>query len=65
MCRYPAIYLAGYTAISRELIEDTDLSDLLANAYAKATAVAWDNVALLGTGTAPQPRGLVPRGDLG
>jgi HK97 family phage major capsid protein len=50
--------LAGYTTLSREIIEDTDLSDLLANAYAKAVAIAWDNAALFGTGTAPQPLGI-------
>ena len=55
---FTAQSLAGYTTLSREIIEDTDLSDLLANAYAKAVAIAWDNAALFGTGTAPQPLGL-------
>jgi HK97 family phage major capsid protein len=49
---------AGYTTLANELIEDTDISDLLSNAYGKALSVAFDSVALLGTGTAPQPRGL-------
>lgn len=55
---FTAQSLAGYTTPSREIIEDTDLSDLLANAYAKVVAIAWDDAALLGTGTAPQPLGL-------
>lgn len=55
---FTAQSLAGYTTLSREIIEDTDLSDLLAGAYAKAVAIAWDNAALFGTGTAPQPLGL-------
>ena len=55
---FTAQSLAGYTTLSREIIEDTDLSDLLANAYAKSVAIAWDNAALFGTGSAPQPLGL-------
>jgi HK97 family phage major capsid protein len=55
---FTAQSLAGYTTISRELIEDTDLSDLLAQAYGKAVSIAWDNAALFGTGTSPQPLGL-------
>lgn len=50
--------LAGYTTISRELAEDTDISALLENSYAKAVAIAWDQAALLGTGVAPNPTGI-------
>lgn len=55
---FTAKSLAGYTTICRELIEDTDISDVLTNAYAKVVAIAWDNAALLGSGTAPNPLGL-------
>lgn len=55
---FNAQVLAGSTTISREIIEDTDLSGLLENAYGQAVAQAWDKAALLGTGSAPEPLGL-------
>lgn len=50
--------LAGYTKLSREILQDTDLGDILVNAYAKAVAQAFDYAALKGTGVDPQPLGL-------
>jgi HK97 family phage major capsid protein len=48
------------TVLSRELIEDaTGVDDAIENAIAKATALEWDRVALYGSGSAPQPRGIV------
>lgn len=50
--------LAGATLLSREIIEDSNLSGLLEAAYAKAVALAFDQAALVGTGVAPEPLGL-------
>jgi HK97 family phage major capsid protein len=55
---FTARSLAGYTTLSREIVEDTSLDAELEMAYAKAVAIAWDNAALLGTGVAPVPLGL-------
>jgi HK97 family phage major capsid protein len=55
---FTARSLAGYTTLSRELLEDTDLGNLLETSYARAVAIAWDNAALMGTGVAPIPLGL-------
>jgi HK97 family phage major capsid protein len=47
--------------LSVELFEDADPSseDVIANAFAGQMAVELDRVALLGTGTAPEPRGIL------
>jgi HK97 family phage major capsid protein len=47
--------------LSVELFEDADPSseDVIANAFAGQMAVELDRVALLGTGTPPEPRGVV------
>lgn len=50
--------LAGYTKLSREILSDTDLGDILVNAYASAVAQAFDYAALKGSGTDPTPLGL-------
>lgn len=55
---FAAQVLAGSTTLLREIIEDTDLSGLLENAFAKAVALAWDQAALLGSGVAPEPVGV-------
>jgi HK97 family phage major capsid protein len=47
------------TVLSRELIEDaTGVDDAVENAIARAIALEFDRVALYGTGSAPQPRGI-------
>lgn len=52
--------LACLVRVSVELFEDTDhLGEFLLNALAQAFAVEVDRSALLGTGTAPEPRGLL------
>lgn len=56
---FTAKSLAGYTPISREIAEDSDLTDLLTNAYAKAVATAWDFAALKGSGSSNQPLGVI------
>lgn len=47
--------------VSRELLEDSDPSvqELVTDDLAKQVALEWDRVALRGTGTAPQPRGIL------
>lgn len=56
---FAAKTLAGGTLLSREIIEDTNLSGLLEAAYAKALAMAFDKAALVGSGVAPEPLGLL------
>jgi HK97 family phage major capsid protein len=51
--------LAFYFKISRELLADAaNLDGALANAIAQAMGKALDRAGLLGSGTAPEPRGL-------
>lgn len=51
--------LAVLVKVSRELLEDSlNLETALPDIMAAAMAVELDRVALLGTGTAPQPRGI-------
>jgi HK97 family phage major capsid protein len=50
--------LAGSTLVSREIIEDSNLSGLLESAYGKALALAFDKAALVGSGVDPEPPGL-------
>ncbi len=52
--------LAVMVKVSRELLEDSvNLGTALPNIIASAMAAELDRVALLGTGTAPQPRGVI------
>jgi HK97 family phage major capsid protein len=51
--------LAVQVKVSQELLEDSlNISTALPNVLAAAMALELDRVALLGTGTAPQPRGV-------
>ncbi|MBK6278508.1 MAG: phage major capsid protein [Gammaproteobacteria bacterium] len=51
--------LAVLVKISRELLEDSiNIGDILTGALANALALELDRVALLGSGTAPEPRGI-------
>ncbi|MGH2772735.1 MAG: phage major capsid protein, partial [Actinomycetota bacterium] len=51
--------LAVLTRASRELIEDAEgVDDQLEDAFAASLALELDRVALYGTGTAPEPRGV-------
>jgi HK97 family phage major capsid protein len=57
---FTAQTLPCLTVLSRELIEDaTGVDDAIENAIAKAIGLEFDRVALYGTGTPPQPRGVV------
>lgn len=58
--------LAVQTKISVELMEDSlNLTTELPRVLAAAMAVELDRVALLGTGTAPQPRGIASTSGIG
>jgi len=58
--------LAVQTLISAELLEDTlNLATELPRVLTAAMATELDRVALLGTGTAPQPRGIANTVDIG
>jgi HK97 family phage major capsid protein len=51
--------LAVLVKVSRELIEDSiNLEDELPRVLAAALAQEWDRVALIGSGSAPEPRGI-------
>lgn len=51
--------LAGVVKLSRELFDDSvNIATALPNAFAAALALEVDRVALFGTGTPPEPRGL-------
>jgi HK97 family phage major capsid protein len=58
---FTARTLVRLITLSVELFEDADPSSegIIANAFAGQMAVELDRVALLGTGTAPEPRGVV------
>jgi HK97 family phage major capsid protein len=58
---FTARTLVRLITLSVELFEDADPSseDVIANAFAGQMAVELDRVALLGTGTPPQPRGVL------
>jgi HK97 family phage major capsid protein len=58
---FTARTLVRLITLSVELFEDADPSSegVIANAFAGQMAVELDRVALLGTGTAPEPRGVV------
>ena len=51
--------LSVITRASRELLEDSvNIEEMLTNAFIRSFAVELDRVALQGTGTPPQPRGV-------
>src|SRR6516225_9633934 len=53
--------ISGSTVISRQLVlqSSVDIEDFIANDIANAIGVAVDNAAINGTGTAPQPLGIL------
>ena len=53
--------ISGSTVVSRQLVYQSspDIDAFIANDIANAIAVAVDNAALNGTGTAPQPLGIL------
>jgi hypothetical protein len=53
--------ISGSTVISRQLVYQSspDIQDFVANDIANAIAVAVDNAAINGSGTAPQPLGIL------
>jgi HK97 family phage major capsid protein len=53
--------ISGSTVISRQLVlqSSVDIEDFVANDIATAIGVAVDNAAINGTGTAPQPLGIL------
>lgn len=51
--------LAGATLVSRELLEDSaNVQQMLENSFAQAFAAEIDRVALIGSGVAPEPKGI-------
>lgn len=50
--------LAGLTTLSMELLEDTDVDEIVTDAFAKVFALKLDYAALYGSGTPPEPRGV-------
>jgi len=56
---FTARTLISLVIASRELVEDSsNINDALSDAFANALALEVDRVALLGSGTAPEPRGI-------
>ncbi|WP_072802972.1 phage major capsid protein [Rhodococcoides yunnanense] len=51
--------LSRLIILSRELFYDTEVSDIIAQAFAASFASELDRAALRGTGTAPEPRGIL------
>jgi hypothetical protein len=53
--------ISGSTVLSRQLVHQSspDIEDFVANDIANAIGVAVDNAAINGTGTAPQPLGIL------
>src|SRR3569623_113518 len=63
---FTARSLAVLVKISRELLEDSiNLEDALMNAFSASMAISLDRVALFGTGTAPEPRGVSNASSIG
>jgi HK97 family phage major capsid protein len=63
---FTARSLAVLVKVSRELLEDSsNLNTALIQAFAGSMAVEVDRVALFGTGTAPQPRGVFNTAGIG
>ncbi len=59
LVQFNARSLAVLVKVSRELLEDSiNLEQALMGAFAGSMAVELDRVALFGTGTAPEPRGI-------
>ncbi|MFE2558893.1 phage major capsid protein [Streptomyces sp. NPDC059352] len=58
---FTARSMARMVKLSRELFEDSDPSaaDIIANSFAQQIALELDRVALRGSGTAPEPRGVL------
>lgn len=58
---FTARSMARLVKLSRELFEDSDPSagDIIAHSFAQQLALELDRVALRGTGTAPEPRGVL------
>lgn len=64
--QFNARSLAVLVKVSREVLDDTvNLNEALMNAFAKSMAVETDRVCLFGTGTAPEPRGVVNTTNVG
>lgn len=58
--------LISLVRISRELLEDSvNIEEALRNAFAQAMALEVDRVALLGSGSAPEPRGIANTSNVG
>lgn len=56
---FTANSLAVLVKVSRELLEDSvNLNEALTNAFAQSMAISLDKAALVGSGTAPEPRGI-------
>lgn len=56
---FTARSLAVLVKVSRELLDDSiNIEEALVNAFAGSLAVELDRVALFGSGTAPEPRGI-------
>jgi HK97 family phage major capsid protein len=56
---FTANSLAVLVKVSRELLEDSvNLNEALLNAFAQSMAITLDKAALVGSGTAPEPRGI-------
>ncbi|MCC7488358.1 MAG: phage major capsid protein [Gammaproteobacteria bacterium] len=59
-CKLTARTLVSLVKCSRELVEDsTNLNTALTGAFAQALALEVDRVALVGSGTPPEPQGLM------
>lgn len=56
---FTANSLAVLVKVSRELLEDSvNLNEALIHAFAQSMAISLDKAALVGSGTAPEPRGI-------
>lgn len=63
---FTARSLACLVKISRELLEDSiNIENALLNAFAGSMAVELDRVALYGSGTAPEPKGIINTANIG
>lgn len=56
---FTAQTLAAIATMSVELFEDTNVDTVVMDAIAKVLAIELDRACLLGTGVAPQPKGLI------
>ena len=63
---FDAQSLVSVVKVSRELMEDSvNINDALTNAFAQVLSGELDRVALLGSGTAPEPRGIANTSGVG